>query len=205
MYTFVPGKPWLTVDGKYLLYDFVHLIKNIRNLWLTEKTVLRVFSEKTYAALLQHPDMIYSDVNDTAIFINKVIIWWKICVKAIGADTRHNDPSQAVINNPNDNRLNLILQFGDMALKMAGPKGKRIKQLSKDIATCIHQTCYGLVDLCRYLLNTMQNYVLLGQFTSDHLEKEYSILRQGSHIFLVFNKLLKSYVCTFTFEVKCGY
>ena len=37
MYTFVPGKPWLTVDGKYLLYDFVHLIKSIRNLWLTEK------------------------------------------------------------------------------------------------------------------------------------------------------------------------
>ena len=67
-----------------------------------------------------------------------------------------------------------------MALKMAGPKSKRIKQLSKDTATCIHQTCYGLVDLCRYLLNTTQNYVLLGQFTSDHLEKEYSILRQGS-------------------------
>ncbi|XP_047122490.1 uncharacterized protein LOC124805977 [Hydra vulgaris] len=100
-------------------------------------TVLRVFSEKTYAALLQHPDMIHIAVNDTAIFINKVIIWWKILnVKAIGADTRHNDPLQAVINNPDDNRLNLILQFGDMALKMAGPK--------------------------------------------DHLEKEYSILRQGS-------------------------
>ncbi|XP_047126699.1 uncharacterized protein LOC124807936 [Hydra vulgaris] len=102
-------------------------------------TVLRVFSEKTYAALLQHPDMIHIAVIDIfiAIFINKVIIWWKILnVKAIGADTRHNDPLQAVINNPDDNRLNLILQFGDMALKMAGPK--------------------------------------------DHLEKEYSILRQGS-------------------------
>ena len=159
--------------------------------------VLRVFSEKTYAALLQHPDMIHSDVNDTAIFTNKVIIWWKILnVKAIGADTRHNDPLQPVINNPDDNCLNLILQFGDMALKMAGPKAKHIKQLSKDTATCIHQTCYGLVDLCRYLLNTTQNYVLLGQFTSDHLEKEYSILRQGSGgtYFLVFNKLLKSYV-----------
>ena len=127
--------------------------------------------------------MIHSDVNDTAIFINKVIIWWKILnVKAIGADTRHNDPLQAVINNPDDNRLNLILQFGDMALKMAGPKGKRVKQLSKDTATCMHQTCYGLVDLCRYLLNTTQNYVLVGQFTSDHLEKEYSILCQRSII-----------------------
>ena len=36
----VEGKPWLSVDGTYLLHDYsyVHLIKNIRNLWLTEKT-----------------------------------------------------------------------------------------------------------------------------------------------------------------------
>ena len=63
---------------------------------------------------------------------------------------------------------------------MAGPKGKRIKQVSKATAFCIHQSCYGQVNLCRYLLNKTQNYVFLGQFTSDHLEKEYSILRQRS-------------------------
>ena len=49
--------------------------------------------------------MIHSDVNDTAIFINKVNFWWKVLnIKANSA--------------------------GDVALKMAGPKGKRIKQLS---------------------------------------------------------------------------
>ena len=32
----VPGKPWLTTDGLLLLYDYVHLMKNIRNNWLTE-------------------------------------------------------------------------------------------------------------------------------------------------------------------------
>ena len=32
----VPGKPWLTTDGIYLLYDYVHLMKSIRNNWLTE-------------------------------------------------------------------------------------------------------------------------------------------------------------------------
>ena len=26
------------MNGQYLLFDFVHLLKNIRNLWLTEKT-----------------------------------------------------------------------------------------------------------------------------------------------------------------------
>ena len=37
-YETVPGKPWLTADNTYLIYDFVHLFKNIRNNWLTEKT-----------------------------------------------------------------------------------------------------------------------------------------------------------------------
>ena len=32
----VMGKPWLTTDGMFLLYDYVHLMKNIRNNWLTE-------------------------------------------------------------------------------------------------------------------------------------------------------------------------
>ena len=32
-----PQQPWLTKGGIYLLYDFVHLLKNIRNNWLTEK------------------------------------------------------------------------------------------------------------------------------------------------------------------------
>ena len=31
-YNTVEGKPWLTIQGTYLLYDFVHLMKNIRNL-----------------------------------------------------------------------------------------------------------------------------------------------------------------------------
>ena len=34
----VPEKPCLTSDGKFLLFDFVHLLKNVRNLWLTKKT-----------------------------------------------------------------------------------------------------------------------------------------------------------------------
>ena len=36
MFPTVPQKPWLTTDGIFLLYDYVHLIKSIRNNWLTE-------------------------------------------------------------------------------------------------------------------------------------------------------------------------
>ena len=41
----VSGKPWITIDGKFLLFDYVHLLKNIRNLWLTEKTQQLEFSK----------------------------------------------------------------------------------------------------------------------------------------------------------------
>ena len=31
-------KPWLSKDGQFLLYDYIHVAKGIRNSWLTEKT-----------------------------------------------------------------------------------------------------------------------------------------------------------------------
>ena len=46
LYETQPGKPWLTVDGMYLLFDFVHLIKSIRNNWLTETDGELSFSTK---------------------------------------------------------------------------------------------------------------------------------------------------------------
>ena len=41
-----PEQPWLTNGGIYLLYDFVHLLKNIRNNWLTEKMEELAFYER---------------------------------------------------------------------------------------------------------------------------------------------------------------
>ena len=31
-------KPWCNEDDTFLLFDYVHLLKNIRNRWITEKT-----------------------------------------------------------------------------------------------------------------------------------------------------------------------
>ena len=47
-----PQKPWLTIDGIFLLFDFVHLLKSIRNNWLTEKTGEIIYheDEKTFMA-----------------------------------------------------------------------------------------------------------------------------------------------------------
>ena len=41
-----PQEPWLTKGGIYLLYEFVHLLKNIRDNWLTEKMGEVAFYER---------------------------------------------------------------------------------------------------------------------------------------------------------------
>ena len=83
---------------------------------------------------------------------------------------------------PLDERLNTILQFGEMALQMKGGQGKRFKQFTcsvKYTAQAIHHTYNSIVRLCRSLLRVSYNYVLLGIFSTDPLEKEFRKLRQG--------------------------
>ena len=104
--------------------------------------------------------------------------WWKILnVKTLQIDKLSNDPLQAEIRSPNDTRLDFIIEFGKMALNMAGSQGNHKKQLSQNTATAIHHTCNGIVCLCRHLLATSHKYVLLGQFSTDPLEKEFGKLR----------------------------
>ena len=228
--------PWKTATGVHLLYDFVHLLKNIRNNWLTEltgelqfelddgvrrtakwshlieleklerasvvkmsdltevavspkpierqkvSTCLKIFSEKTHQALLHHTGMkMFDGVSDTAVFINTVLTWWKIVnVKSKSISTRRNDDLKAPVSDPHDPRLDTLLRFGDMALQMGGKQGKRQKQLTRDTSQAIFHTCNGLVSLCRQLLSRNHQYVLLGKFSTDPLEKEFSKLRQGS-------------------------
>ena len=108
----------------------------------------------------------------TAVFIKILVNWWKISnVKSIGVDVRFNNKLQAVVQDPLDERLNTILQFGEMALQMKGGQGKRYKQFTRDTAQAIHHTCYGIVSLCRSLLQVSHNYVLLGRFSTDPLER----------------------------------
>ena len=80
---------------------------------------------------------------------------------------------------PLDERLNTILQFGEMALQMKGGQGKRYKQFTQDTAQAIHHTCNDIVRLCRSLLRASHNYVLQGTFSTGPLEKEFGKLRQG--------------------------
>ena len=75
-----PDKPWLTNDGIFLIFDYVHLLKNIRNNWLTEKTSQLIFIDKGVHKVAQwdHLKMLYehesknlvklSNLNEVSIF-----------------------------------------------------------------------------------------------------------------------------------------
>ena len=77
--------------------------------------------------------------------------------------------------------MHIHFQFRSFVIKILFiTSGKRRKVLSKDTATSFAHTCRGLIALSKYLLQEKGfEYVLLGKFTSDHIEKEFGKLRQG--------------------------
>ena len=138
--------------------------------------------QRNLTAIINHPGIRNVGGREhTAVFIRVVVNWWNILnVKSIGVDVRFNNKLQAVVQDPLEERLNTILQFGEMALQMKSGQGKRYKQFTRDTAQAIHHTWCGIVSLCRSLLRVSHNYVLLGTFSTDPLEKEFGKLRQGS-------------------------
>ena len=238
-FTRVAGKPWLAYLPEmnkflYLLYDYVHLLKCVRNNWLTEdngeleyewngetfvakwnilrhlyllessslaklsklseKTVfpkpiekqnvqlcLNVFSYETIAALETHPLIDQADAQGTIQFLKIMLGFWKIVnTKKKGELQLFRDELRGEITDPNDDKLKILLKIADMVEKMTAPGKVRVKQLTTDTGKALAHTCRGLVELTRSLLGSGSDYVLLGWFTTDPLEKYFSKLRQGS-------------------------
>lgn len=68
-----------------------------------------------------------------------------------------------------------------MCLAIAGKQGHRVRQLTKDTAHAMYNTCCGLVELTKHLIEEKGfKYVCLGEFSTDPLEKAFSKFRQGS-------------------------
>ena len=59
-------------------------------------------------------------------------------------------------------------------------KGKREKDLTTDTSHALSYTLNGMVDLCKHLLDTTHDFVLLGNYSTGPLEKAFGKLRQGS-------------------------
>ena len=226
--------PWRTDNDIFLLFDFVHIVKSIRNNWITERngeieyeyrgdrytakwehiktlqkledkdivkmsrlnfvaanpkpierqkveTCLRVFCEETINALKCHTGMQNENVDGTVIFLTKVVQFWKtVNVKSPSEGIRLKDSLRDPISSNNDFRLDDLIEFSEMMNKLTFIQGKRVKCLTKDTSNALHHTCQGLVDLSKYLLQSSHSYILLGNFTTDPLEKAFGKLRQGS-------------------------
>ena len=232
-----PKRPWYCRKyGIFLLYDYVHLLKCIRNNWLTEKngelkyslngkemiakwsdlvllyeleknslvtlsrlnhtavhpkpverqrvpTCLRVFCEETIAAFESHEGIDKKAVEGTVTFLKMCVEFWKIVnVHQVGIDVRLRDELRAVMRSPDDWRLKYLLKLADIVegMKKKG-KGKRCQCLTPDTSKAFAHTCRGLVDLTKTLLQREeQDFVMLGDYTTDPIEGEFNGLRQGS-------------------------
>ena len=151
-------------------------------------TVLQVFHEKSITALKVHSEI--DNVDGTINFLEIILEFWNIVnVKNPYADIVLRDPLRATINSPDDEKLHKLYKISDLIEQM-GKKGykesgkivnKREKDLTKDTANAFAHTCRGLIAISKYLLTHKDyEYVMLGKFTSDHIEKEFGKLRQGS-------------------------
>ena len=131
-------------------------------------TCLQVFCDKTVSALKTHPHLTGRNVNDTALFLELLMAFWKVVnVHGPYEDICLNDDRRSVIRLPSDTNLHQLLTLGDLAKSMAPVATPRIKSLSRDTSLNLAHTCYGLVDLAKYLLNHEFDYVPFGHFTTD--------------------------------------
>ena len=101
-------------------------------------------------------------------------------VKGSLEEERFRDPERSPITSFDESSLTYLLEIAEMADKMKSPGNSRYKQLTTDTASALSHTCRGIVEMAKYLLSNTHDYVLLGQFTTDPLEKMFGKLRQGS-------------------------
>ena len=142
---------------------------------------LRVFCEETISALKSHPEF-QQNAKGTIYFLTYVFEFWKIVNVHSKHSARHtHDDLREAISLPYDVNLQKLQKFNNLIQSMRSSGGRRMKSLTKDTVACLSQTINGLTELSAHLLETtFFEYVLLGSFSTDLLEKEFSKLRQGS-------------------------
>lgn len=72
------------------------------------------------------------------------------------------------------------------------------KSFTRDTIMAIEHTRNGFIDVCRYLLDSRSNFVILGEFITDNLGIEFGKLRHGSsgtYFITVQNVIQKFLIC----------
>ena len=123
---------------------------------------LQVFSEKTYAAALPKDE-------DTAQFIRLCSHFFSICNnRYVGQDKRTRNEHQAEIRNIS--QLDWLILFSN---------AMQDSDLSRDTRLGLKRYTTNIKTMCERLLKLEDyNYILLGRYQTDDLEKYFSKLRQ---------------------------
>ena len=149
--------------------------------------VLNVFCDQTISALRTSTAMkTNEDASSTAEFLRLVVNLWKaLNNKNKFAASRFNDPARCVIDyEDSQGGLALLQHWADFNILSKPPRGMRIKSLTMDTASALSWTCSSLRDLAKFLLTTSlpfkHDYVLLGFFQQDDLEKHFGHFRMSA-------------------------
>ena len=83
---------------------------------------------------------------------------------------------------PTAPQLQILRDVAAVATMMKCSPGNRnrVRSLTTDTSDALSQTCNGLADLAVYLLASTHQFVMLGHFSTDYLEKYFSKLRQSA-------------------------
>ena len=110
-----------------------------------------------------------------------ILAWWKIVnTKEKGEKELFKDELRGPVESHDDIKLKILEKVATMAEGMTASGKLRVRQLTKDTGKALSYVCRGLIDVAHYLLNTGNEYVVFGWFTTDPLEKTFGKLRQGS-------------------------
>ena len=100
------------------------------------------------------------------------------------------------VSDPNDKRLNFLLQMATLFKLVDNSKrGKRCYSLTNETANDLHQqTLNGIVDLIKNLLASGHKYLLPGKIQRGRIEAEFAIYRQlsGGNFFISALQVLSS-------------
>ena len=139
--------------------------------------VVNIFNERTVAKLEGRKGM-----EGTYTFVKLVTRVWNILnIRSPEAAKRTNDPDPEKFTDPEDPRLDVLLQMATMFKEMGNSiRGQRVRGLTGETANALHRTLVGNVELIQLLLSKGYVYVLPGKFSSDRIEAEFVICRESS-------------------------
>jgi hypothetical protein len=153
-----------------------------------DKTNVRLadslFHESTIAAMEFYRDNGYPDFSETIPFLKLIRRTWNICnVRTHSIGNLKRDPFRQPITSIEHENLSFLHDFclwinkwEDLARSSDSPYRF---SFTKETFLATRQTTGALIEVSKYLLknNMGFNYVLLGKFQSDPLEKQFNLYR----------------------------